>query len=167
MLTTKGSVEFLYRGKGNLKESCLFLDMQMEGINGDRHAGMLRKADGRDKGIIRGTMIRNRRQWSAVSVEELDQIALSLKLENLHSMLLAPNFVVSGIPNFTQLPKGTLLKFPEVTLFVEAENDPCTKSGKALAAAHLHVTPHTFVKVAMHKQEPGWRREGTRDGSRW
>jgi len=147
-----GRVDSLYIGKdkGVRKEPCAQLEVRPDGIVGDRHSGDLKKADGRDKGIVRGTMIRNWRQWSAISAEELEIMRQNLNLEELDGSLLGPNFILSGIRNFTQLPYGTLLKFPHAELFVEAENDPCTQAGKAIATVHRGISPHTFVKAAWH-----------------
>ncbi|MBC7996969.1 MAG: MOSC domain-containing protein [Leptolyngbya sp.] len=149
-----GRVELLFAGKGTAvqKQSALLLQLNLLGIVGDRHAGELKKADGRDKGIVRGTLIRNWRQWSAVSIEEINIIAENLHVENLDPALLGPNLVFSGIENFTQLPVGTLLEFPEAILLVERENDPCTKAGKVVASAHNGVTEHAFVKAAWHRR---------------
>ncbi len=165
----KGTVEALYSGNASrvIKQSKVLLEVSLEGVVGDRHAGTMKKADGRDKGIVRGTLIRNWRQWSAVSVEELNDIASNLAIETLDASLLGPNLVISGIENFTALPKGTLLKFPEATLLVEAENDPCTKAGKTIKSVLTQIEPHQFVKAAMHKRglvgvvdEPGLIRIG-------
>ncbi len=147
-----GRVESLYVGRNNgvRKEECASLEVHVDGIAGDRHSGAQKKADGRDKGIVRGTMIRNWRQWSAISIEELDLIRKNLALENLDGALLGPNLIVSGIENFTLLPRGALLKFSDAELFVEAENDPCTQAGKAIATVHSGITPQTFVKAAWH-----------------
>jgi MOSC domain-containing protein YiiM len=149
-----GRVELLYRGEksGVIKQKCELLELRLDGIVGDRHAGALKKADGRDKGIPRGTMIRNWRQWSAVSTEELNEVALALALGELEPELLGPNFVVAGIENFSAMAKGTVLKFSDAELLVEAENDPCTQAGKAIAKRHEEISPHAFVKKAMHKR---------------
>ncbi len=151
-MNISGRVESLYvgRNKGVRKDECAFLELRTDGIVGDRHSGDLKKADGRDKGIVRGTMIRNWRQWSAISIEEVELMRKNLKLEELEGALLGPNFIVSGIENFTQLPHGTLLRFPDAELFVETENDPCTQAGSAIATVHSGVTPHQFVKAAWH-----------------
>lgn len=149
-----GRVEFLYAGKSRAvpKQPAMLLEVNLLGIVGDRHAGELKKADGRDRGIERGTLIRNWRQWSAVSVEEVNEIAERLQVTNLDPVLFGPNLVISGIADFTQIPVGSMLSFPEATLFVERENDPCTKAGKVIAGAHKRISEHAFVKAAWHKR---------------
>ncbi len=56
----------------------------LEGIEGDRHAGWTRKADARVPFYPRGTVIRNTRQVSLVSVEELAEMATALGLPALN-----------------------------------------------------------------------------------
>ena len=51
------------------------IDIELAGIPGDRHYGLLRPADSRQKIYKRGTMIANRRQISIVSEEECALIA--------------------------------------------------------------------------------------------
>ena len=149
-----GKIESLFIGrlKSVKKDPCELVEVSVDGFVGDRHAGPTKKADVRDRGIPRGTIIRNWRQWSALSAEELWQIALTMGVPNLDAAAFGPNFIVSGITNFTQLPPGTVLLLPEAELIVEAENDPCTKVGKALQACDGAVKPHLFVKAAQKKR---------------
>ena len=141
---------FVGGGSGVRKEPVAILELDEAGIIGDRHAGLLKKADSRDKGIKRGTMIRNWRQWSAVSVEELEQIARNLGVPNIDAAQLGANLYFEGIPQLTQCPAGALLKFSDAILLVEAENDPCTHAGNSLKENHPDLVPNKFVKAAMH-----------------
>lgn len=126
-------------------------EVTLEGFVGDCHAGFVRGADSREKGIPRGTTIRNARQWSAVSVEELQAIAATMGLEQIEPWKLAANLTLSGIPNLTGLPRGTQLRFDDgPILVVEEENLPCTHAGKEVVARQAGRTPHEFVKAAMH-----------------
>lgn len=105
------------------------------GFEGDQHAGMTRKADGRTPYYPEGIEIRNDRQVSIVSQEELDQIANALDLPELRPEWLGANLLLSRIPRLTRLPPNTRLVFEEgVVLIVQAENLPCTGPGKVLAA---------------------------------
>ena len=105
------------------------------GFEGDQHAGLTRKADGRTPYYPRGTEIRNDRQVSLVSVEELLQIAALLDLPELRPDWLGANLLISGIPKLTQLPPSTRLVFEQgAVLVVQAENLPCTGPGGVLAA---------------------------------
>lgn len=146
----QGRVELLFVGhkRSVRKQPCALIELRGDGIIGDRHSGPTKKADGRDKGFVRGTIIRNWRQWSAISTEELEEIGSRLAVPEFDGTLLGSNIVISGIPAFTKLPKGTLLQFPNAALFVEDENAPCTKAGKLIASEYLSVTPHGFVAAA-------------------
>ena len=110
------------------------IQFELDGVVGDRHRSFERSAwhgDKRPKGTIR----RNERQWSAVSVEELHEIqeAMDLK-EQLTATCLGANLCLKGVRNLSRLPKGTLLKFSSgVELAVEENNPPCHDIGKRLA----------------------------------
>jgi MOSC domain-containing protein YiiM len=105
------------------------------GFEGDQHAGLTRQADGRTPYYPRGTEIRNDRQVSIVSIEELEQIAATLDLSELRPEWLGANLLLSGIPRLTRLPPNTRLVFEEgAVLIVQAENLPCVGPGKVLAA---------------------------------
>lgn len=107
------------------------------GIRGDAHAGT-RLQDAREEtlrkfGFSKGIEIANYREFSAVSLEELAEIATTLKLpERIPYGCLGENLVISGIPKFTELPTGTMLFFQKslvetrtAVLVVWAENMPC------------------------------------------
>src|SRR6476620_10703789 len=97
----------------------------MEGFEGDKHAGITRLSDARTPHFKRGTVIRNSRQVSLVSVEELAEIAANMGLPLIEPEWLGANLLLSGIPNLTLLPPGTRLFFPkEAVLVVEGENEP-------------------------------------------
>src|SRR5262245_6905834 len=108
-----------------------------EGFAGDNHEGLTRSADVRVKWFPRGVPIRNRRQVSLVSSEELALIARALELPQVLAAWLGANLELAGIPRLTELPPGTRLFFPEdATLVVEGQNDPCTGPGKIIHALH-------------------------------
>ncbi len=127
------------------------VEVTLEGFVGDVHYGFSRKADSRDTGVIRGTPVRNWRQWSAVSVEELQVIASTMSIKELQPWLLAANVMLSGVADFTALPRGTELVFDGGTILtVECENAPCTLPGKEIAAKHEGKTPPEFIRAALH-----------------
>ena len=81
------------------------------GFDGDRHAGITRKADSRTPHYPRGTEIRSDRQISIVSVEELAQIAMAMDLPEIKPEWLGANLLLQGIPSMTSLPPMTRLFF--------------------------------------------------------
>ncbi|MBB3110688.1 hypothetical protein FHS18_002755 [Paenibacillus phyllosphaerae] len=112
------------------------IEVELAGIPGDRHYGLLVPADSRQSIYERGTMIANRRQISIISVEECEEIAQGMGIEAIEPEWLGANLLVSGIQGLTLLPVGTRLVFPDGTgLICEGENEPCVLPGKKIAAA--------------------------------
>lgn len=110
------------------------IQVRLDGIDGDRHRSYLRTTWPGDKQPP-GTVRRNERQWSAVSLEELAEIQVELGLTAaLDPADLGANFCLSGLHQLSRLPKGTLLRFPSGTeLAVEEYNPPCHAMGAMLA----------------------------------
>jgi len=108
------------------------------GIPGEAHGGMTRPSCSR---VIsqhpRGTDIRNVRQLSIVSAEELAEIAIDCELEAMDPSLLGASLVIRGIPDFTHLPPSSRLQLPDgATLVVDMENQPCHLPAKPINAVH-------------------------------
>ncbi|MDP1823099.1 MAG: MOSC domain-containing protein [Archangium sp.] len=106
------------------------------GLEGDRHAGLTQRSGVRQKHLPKGTEIRNARQLSLVSVEELSKIAAALGLSHLDSRWLGANVLLRGAPALTAWAPGTRLVFGSgAVLVIDGENEPCRKAGRAIAAA--------------------------------
>lgn len=110
------------------------LDLDFGGVLGDRHYGVARPANTRQARYYPpGTMIRNRRQLTVVSVEELAEVASRLEVSEVRAEWLGANLLVEGIPHLSALPMGTRLLFPSgVGLVCEGVNQPCRLPGKVL-----------------------------------
>jgi len=125
------------------------------GISGDRHEGLVRPSGPREPWYPRGTPMRNERQVSIVGTEELAEIAATLGIPHLDPTWIGANLCLSGIERLTQLPPRTLLLFPSgATLRIDGDNDPCRKSGAAIAA-NIPDRPDlqfAFVKAAKAKR---------------
>lgn len=119
------------------KQELAMIDVQLDGIVGDAHRSYVRKAWAGDK-QPKGTVRRNERQWSAVSVEELAEMQDAMDLVDRPTATeLGANLCLSGIRQLSRLPKGTVLRFPSgAELIVEEYNPPCHDMGKRLAATH-------------------------------
>lgn len=124
------------------------------GVVGDHHAGPSRAAYSGDR-EPKGTRLRNDRQWSGVSVEELVEISEKLDLtEPISASTLGANLCFEGIPDFSLLPRGTRLKFASgAALTVEEYNPPCTGMGQQVAEKHttrsgVPLTPNQWLKPA-------------------
>lgn len=154
MKTIAGKVTSLHVGtEGRLeKEPCGSLQAELDGFVGDRHRGASRICWEGDK-QRQGTIRRNERQWSAVSEEELAEIAQGMDLkEPLTAASLGANICLSGVPNLSQLPHGTVLVFSSgAILMVEEYNPPCAEMGQKLAAMHSTNSGDTLKHSAFTK----------------
>jgi len=147
--TLSGRVVSVHSGSNDdlSKEEHSSIQVELDGIVGDRHRSYVRKTWAGDK-QPEGTTRRNERQWSAVSIEELDDIAKDMNIvEPLTATSLGANLCLQGIPELSRLPKGTLLKFPSgAELIVEEYNPPCKDMSEIQAAKH---TQNSGDKVSL------------------
>jgi len=134
--TLKGRVVSLHLGNNDdlSKRAYPTLQAEVNGFAGDKHQGAERKTWAGER-QPKGTIRRNERQWSGVSVEELAHISERLELtEPLSATTLGANLCIEGIPEFSLLPKGTRLEFPSgAILTVEEYNPPCIDMGAQIA----------------------------------
>ncbi len=111
--------------------------VELDGFVGDKHRGFERIAASYDPDPT-GTIRRNERQWTGVSLEELAVIRERLDLkEPLTAATLGANICVEGIPDFSRLARGSRLVFPSgAVLVIEECNPPCADMGVQIAATH-------------------------------
>jgi len=111
--------------------------VQLDGIVDDRHRGYSRETWEGDKETA-GTVRRNERQWSGMSVEEIDIISDTMNLERkLEGCDLGVNICFEGLPGFSQIPKGSVFVFPSGAKLVAIEyNPPCMEMGQKLAGKY-------------------------------
>jgi MOSC domain-containing protein YiiM len=128
------------------------IQVELDGVVGDRHQSHDRPTWRGDK-QPEGTIRRNERQWSAVSVEELTEIQEAMGLtEALTAECLGANLCLAGVPQLSRLPKGSLLKFPSgVELVVEEFNPPCHDMGKKLASMYTSRSGEPISTTAFSK----------------
>lgn len=112
------------------------LDLGFAGDPGARHEGTNRASCTRMTMLYpKGTEIRNVRQLSVLSQEEMDAIAGEIGLERLDPALLGVSLVLRGIPDFTHVPPSSRLQAASgLTLTVDMENKPCHFPGKEIEA---------------------------------
>ncbi len=111
--------------------------LSFEGMVGEVHAGLTRASCSR---VIaqypKGTEIRNTRQVSVVSAEELQLIADDLGLEMLDPRWVGASIVVEGIPDFTHVPPSSRLQAEGgATLTVDMQNRPCSLVARTIEEA--------------------------------
>ncbi|MDC9825911.1 MOSC domain-containing protein [Devosia sp. ZB163] len=166
-LALSGQVEGVFVVDSDAVESTVRDEIMLTyaGVVGDRHEGLTRPSNAREPWYPRGTPMRNERQISLLSAEELAEVAATLGLDRLDGGWIGANLVLSGIPHFTSLPPRTLLMFPSgATIRIDGDNGPCRKSGKSIVAHYpdRRDVEFAFVQAAMGKRGlVGWvEREG-------
>lgn len=114
------------------------LELTFDGPLGEAHAGMTRPSCSRVLGLYpRGTPIRNTRQLSVLSAEELAAIAADMGLPSLDPALVGATLVLTGLPDFSHLPPSSrLLADSGACLTVDMENRPCTLPARPIETAH-------------------------------
>lgn len=114
------------------------LDLRFKGPEGEDHGGLTRPACSRVRGLYPAqTPIRNTRQLSILSQEELEEIARRMKLDTLDPALVGASMVIRGIPDFTHVtPCSRLLAASGASLTIEHENRPCTLPARPIETAH-------------------------------
>ncbi|MBE3556857.1 MAG: MOSC domain-containing protein [Firmicutes bacterium] len=111
------------------------VSLEFGGIPGDRHFGLTKRASGRESNYPHGATIFNRRQITAVSLEECRLIAKILSIPLLSPNWLGANLVLEGIFDLTDLPMGCRLLFPSgAGLLCEGRNTPCIHAARAVQA---------------------------------
>lgn len=154
MNTTNGKVVSVHTGgnKDLSKDEHTSITVELDGIVGCAHRGYVRKCWDGDK-QAKDSSRRNERQWSAVSVEELAEVAADMGIEGpITAASVGANLCLEGIPELSRLPKGTLLKFPSgAELIVEEYNPPCKYMGEEQAKLH-NVSATAFPKASTLKR---------------
>jgi MOSC domain-containing protein YiiM len=141
------------RKSGLEKSTTNSLTLTFDGIVGDCHSGPTMLSDGRTlRQYPRGIVLKNRRQVSIVSVEEMAEIAALLGIPAILPEWLGANLLISAIPDLTLLPPATRMMFTSgATLIVDLENEPCKYPAEIIEKHH---PGHglAFPKTAKHKR---------------
>ncbi|NNK68486.1 MAG: MOSC domain-containing protein [Rhodobacteraceae bacterium] len=98
------------------------------GIEGEDHGGLTRLSCGRVTALYpRNTTIRNTRQLSVVSAEDLPIVAKTMGIDAIDPADIGASIVLEGLANVTHLPPSSRLQAPGgATIVVDMENRPCT-----------------------------------------
>jgi MOSC domain-containing protein YiiM len=171
MADMQGKVQAISLTPGLLPSSVVDqVEVTWEGLVGDKHFGLTMKAGSSQKPYAKGVEVRNVRQVSIVSAEELKQVAENMDLPGIQPTWVGGNLMLSGIPGLTQLPSGSRLYFENgVGIVVEGENMPCTTAGGCLQQQYPNQPDLTsaFPKKAIGKrglvawvEKPGTIRKG-------
>jgi hypothetical protein len=101
--------------------------LSFAGFAGESHAGLTRPSCSRVLAQHpRGTTIRNVRQLSVLSAEEMDEVARIMGLDRFDYAWAGASLVLRGIPDFSHVPPSSRLQSEDgTTLVVDMENRPC------------------------------------------
>ena len=103
------------------------LPVTFAGFSGESRGGLTRPSCSRvSQQYPRGTEIRNTRQLSIVSAEELAVIAAEMQIDALDPAWIGASIVVEGISDFSHVPPSSRLQTEGgTTLTVDMLNQPC------------------------------------------
>lgn len=123
-------------GKSIRAEAVEALSLDFAGVAGERHEGTERPSCVRMRNLYpKGTEIRNVRQLSVLSEEEMHTTASEMGLDALDPSYLGVSILLRGIPDFTHVPPSSRLQGPDgVTITVDMENRPCVIPGREVEA---------------------------------
>jgi hypothetical protein len=129
------------------------VEVSYTGLEGESHSGLVRASCVRVRHQYpEGTEIRNTRQISIISIEELAVIADNMGIAELKPEWLGANLLVSGIPNFSQIPPSTRMIFSGgASLVVDLENSPCKYPGEIIERHHPGFG-NLFAKAALGRR---------------
>ena len=107
------------------------------GLEGEVHAGLTRPSCSRVTAQYpKGTEIRNVRQLTVVSAEEMAEVAAGMGLAGFDYAWVGASIVLEGIPDLTHLPPSSRLQGPDgVTIVVDMLNQPCQQVAATIVKA--------------------------------
>jgi hypothetical protein len=129
------------------------IDVRFAGVEGEDHVGLTRPSCSRVKAQHpRGTEIRNVRQFSILSHEELDQIAAEMGVLSFDPAWVGATMVIKDIPDFSHIPPSSRLQAEAgTTLIIDMQNRPCIYPGEVIeedAPGH----GKSFLKAARNRR---------------
>lgn len=106
----------------------------LDGFPGETHGGATRASCSRvTSQYKRGTEIRNVRQLSILSAEDLADIATKMGLDHIDPGWIGASMVIEGIPDFSHVPPSSRLMAPSgAGLVIDMQNRPCIYPGREI-----------------------------------
>lgn len=104
------------------------MDLTFAGYDSESHAGLTRPSCSRViQQYARDTPIKNARQLSIVSQEEVAQIAAAMEMSVLEPHLIGASLMIAGIPDWSHVPPSSRLiaENDGPGLLIDMENRPC------------------------------------------
>ncbi|MCI0417413.1 MOSC domain-containing protein [bacterium] len=128
--------------------------VSFSGFDGNRQSGMTRLSDSRTTLYTQGAEIRNDRQVSIVSIEELSKIAEVMDVPEILPEWMGANLLFRNVPKLTELPPSTRLSFSQgAVLVVQKKNLPCIHPGRVIEAHYPRNGLYAlFRKSGLHRR---------------
>ncbi|WP_282059792.1 MOSC domain-containing protein [Roseobacter litoralis] len=145
-------------------ETLPLADLKFSGIKGECHGGLTRPACVRTKAQYpEGTEIRNVRQLTILSQEELDAIAEDMGMADIDPAWLGASMVIEGIPDFSHVPPSSRLQVESgASLAVDMENRPCIYPGREIEKDRPGLGPKFKPAAKNRRGVTAWvEREGS------
>ncbi|MEX0369309.1 MAG: sulfurase [Tateyamaria sp.] len=110
------------------------VDVTLDGFPGEDHGGPTRPSCTRVRTqYTPGTEIRNVRQLTILSAEELAATAAAMGLDRIDPAWVGASMIIEGIPEFTRVPPSSrLMADSGVGITIDMENRPCIYPGKEI-----------------------------------
>ena len=134
------------------------------GFEGESHGGLTRPACSRVSMLYaKGTEIRNVRQLSVLSEEELAATAADLGMTRIDPAWVGASLVLRGIPDFTHVPPSSRLQGESGTvLTVDMENLPCSHTAREIEKEKAGTSKGYKAAARDRRGVTAWvEREGT------
>jgi hypothetical protein len=144
-------------------DAAMALDLTFAGVEGEAHSGLTRPSCSRVLSQYpRDTTIRNVRQLTILSAEELAETARGMGLDRLDPWFVGASVVIEGIPDFTHVPPSSRLQSESgVTLTIDMENQSCNLPGREIEAVHPGIGKTFKAAAAGRRGVTAWvEREG-------
>ncbi|ABG31702.1 MOSC domain-containing protein [Roseobacter denitrificans] len=138
--------------------------LTFSGIEGECHGGLTRPACVRTEAQYpQGTEIRNVRQLSILSQEELDAIARDMGMPDIDPAWLGASMVIAGIPDFSHIPPSSRLQVQSgASIVVDMENRPCIYPGREIEKDRPGLGPKFKPAAKNRRGVTAWvEREGS------
>ncbi len=137
------------RAQGLRAQPLAQMALDLGGYAPEAHAGQTRPACSRVKALYRGgATIRNTRQLTLVSTDEMALIAADMGLERIAPEWLGASAVIDGIPDFSNIPPSSrLCAQGGPSLVADMQNRPCSWPAKEIER-EAPGKGHLFKKAA-------------------
>lgn len=127
-----------------------------EGMTGDKYYGSVLLGRTHHPELSSGkVLLRNTRQVSIMSEDELEELATELGIAEVRAEWMSANLLISGIPKLSKLPVGTRFYFSGgLTLVNECQNFPCKTTARIVQEQYPNQSgiEAVFIKTAFDRR---------------